>query len=350
MPAEFVKQVSQTASAWLWVAAGAVPVGLLAWGLAPRGEPLLPRWKPWRVPWNGFEVFAGFVLASFVIGPLAPQVLERAGFYRAVYGDGFPAPAATGVDPDVLTEANTLRQLWANAFALPVLLGLLWAALRSLHQQWPPAVVGRGTTAGKVRLAVLAWLTLLPVVMALNLVVNVTSEQFGEPPQAHPLTKLAGRPPVDRALLAVGACVEAPLREEVLIRGLLLAWCVGRIPIVGAGVRPPTGARPAIVMAIAASVAVTRGPPGAVFFAGLLMVGLAVLSRVVRSGARRARAVYATAGFFALMHPTWPNPIPLFVLGLGLGWLAVRTNGVLVPVLVHSLFNAVSTVLLLRGG
>jgi membrane protease YdiL (CAAX protease family) len=49
------------------------------------------------------------------------------------------------------------------------------------------------------------------------------------------------------------------------------------------------------------------------------------------------------------MHTTWPNPVPLFVLGLGLGWLAVRTNGVLVPILVHALFNAVSAVFLLPG-
>ena len=33
-----------------------------------------------------------------------------------------------------------------------------------------------------------------------------------------------------------------------------------------------------------------------------------------------------------------------------LGWLAVRTNGVLVPVVVHGLFNAVSVVYVLRGG
>jgi membrane protease YdiL (CAAX protease family) len=46
----------------------------------------------------------------------------------------------------------------------------------------------------------------------------------------------------------------------------------------------------------------------------------------------------------------WPSPIPLFVLGLGLGWLAVRTRGILVPAIVHGLFNAVSGVFVLRGG
>jgi membrane protease YdiL (CAAX protease family) len=85
-------------------------------------------------------------------------------------------------------------------------------------------------------------------------------------------------------------------------------------------------------------------------FAAVLVIGLAVVWRLVHTGARRTRAVYATAALFALMHPTWPNPVPLFALGLGLGWLALRTSGVLVPILVHSLFNAVSVVYSLRGG
>ena len=84
-------------------------------------------------------------------------------------------------------------------------------------------------------------------------------------------------------------------------------------------------------------------------FAVVLAVGLAVVWRVVGTGARRARAVYATAAMFALIHSAWPTPIPLFALGLALGWLAVRTNGILVPVVVHGLFNAVSAVFILRG-
>jgi membrane protease YdiL (CAAX protease family) len=82
----------------------------------------------------------------------------------------------------------------------------------------------------------------------------------------------------------------------------------------------------------------------------VLAVGFAVLWRFHRTGARRARAVYATAALFAVVHSSvWPNPVPLFVLGLALGWLAVRTNGVLVPVIVHGLFNAVSVAFVLRG-
>ena len=38
-------------------------------------------------------------------------------------------------------------------------------------------------------------------------------------------------------------------------------------------------------------------------------------------------AIYGTSLLFAAMHSgVWPSPIALFVLGLGLGWLAYRTR------------------------
>ena len=43
----------------------------------------------------------------------------------------------------------------------------------------------------------------------------------------------------------------------------------------------------------------------------------------------------------------WPTPIPLFGLGLGLGWLAYRTRRLVAPVTLHVLFNAVGVGMLL---
>jgi membrane protease YdiL (CAAX protease family) len=53
------------------------------------------------------------------------------------------------------------------------------------------------------------------------------------------------------------------------------------------------------------------------------------------------RGIYATAMLFGMAH-SWPDPIALFVLGLGLGYLAYRTQTLLGPILLHSLFNAVT--------
>jgi membrane protease YdiL (CAAX protease family) len=102
---------------------------------------------------------------------------------------------------------------------------------------------------------------------------------------------------------------------------------------------------------LAANPALESKSLAALVFTALLAVGLGVVWRFTRTGARRVRAVYATAALFAMMHASvWPNPVPLFLLALALGWLAVRTNGILVPAIVHGLFNAVSGVMVLRGG
>ncbi len=351
MPAEMWTEAARMTTSGLLVAAVAVPVGLLAWATRPNGEPLLPRWKPWPVPWSGFEVIVAFLMVSLVLPVAALELLTSGGFYRQVYGPDFPVPKAPGVDAERAKEASTLRVLWAGLVALPLVLGLLWVAGRTLYPTWRPA--RRGGAAGKVRLAVLAWLALAPVVLIFNAVVNAVSQQFDVTPDTHALTKLGGRPLMDQVLFALEACVAAPLREELVFRGIVLSWCVGRLKIPGAGVSAFTAARPWFVMSavMAFALLLGEGRTAPIVFAGLLAAGLGVLWRCKRTGARRARAVYASAALFAVVHSgVWPNPVPLFVLGLGLGWLAVRTNGVLVPVVVHGLFNAVSVVYVLRGG
>jgi len=342
VPADFWTDAARMATAGGLVAAGAVPVALLALALRPRG-PMLPRWTPWRVPWNGFEVVVTILVVQFLITPLVYNALAGSGFFQAVYG-------ADSADPGEKEIAKTVRMLWAAVLSLPLQLGALAFALRQRYPAWEPQVIGRGGLAGQVALAGGAWLVLSPLVLVLNALVNFLSQQQGVEPESHALARMSGRPALDQLLLALEACVGAPLREELLIRGLLLAWCVGRVPVPGAGVGPVTAARPWFVMCAAALFAVSSGKTGAAAFAAALAVGLAVLWRVKRTGARRCRAVYATAALFGLMHSSvWPNPVALFVLGLGLGWLAVRTNGVLVPVLVHALFNAVSALFVLRA-
>lgn len=349
MPADLWTEAARMGSAFALVAALAVPVALVALAVRPR-EPLLPRWKPWRVPWNGFEVVVTFLVVAFVVPSLVHGLLVGSGFFPALYGDTFPPPNASVTDPDQLHDANTLRMLWAGALALPLQLAALGFALRARYPAWEPQVIGHGSLAGKVALAVGAWLVVTPVVLGLNAAVNAISQQQGVQPETHALARFAGRSALDQALFVLEACASAPLREEVLLRGLLLAWCVGRMHVPGAGVSLVTAARPGFVMLAAVALTARGANTGAQVFAGVLVVVFLALCKWKQTGARRSRGVFATAAFFALMHPVWPNPVALFVLGLALGWLAVRTNGVLVPVLVHALFNAVSAAFVLRSG
>jgi membrane protease YdiL (CAAX protease family) len=114
---------------------------------------------------------------------------------------------------------------------------------------------------------------------------------------------------------------------------------------------------PVLVIAVVMALAMSRDgfsmltpTRGAVIFAVLLLVGWIGLRHLTRKK-RTLGAVYASAALFAVVHSeVWPTPLPLFILGLGLGWLAVRTRGVLAPAIVHGLFNAVSVLFVLRSG
>ena len=239
------------------------------------------------VPWSGFEVVVAFLVVSLVLPVAALEILNASGFYQQVYGPDFPTPKAAGVEPEAAKEASTLRILWAGLVALPVVLGLLWAARHTFYPTWKP--VRSGSTAGKVWLAVVGWLALTPVVLAFNAAVNAVSQQFDVTPETHALAKLGGRPLMDQVLFAMEACVGAPLREEIVFRGIILFWCVGRMKLPGAGVTPVTAARPWLVMsaALAFAVLLGEGRPAPIVFTGLLTVGLGVLWRHTRTGARR---------------------------------------------------------------
>jgi membrane protease YdiL (CAAX protease family) len=328
------------------VAAVVLPFGMITGAVVRRRRvALLPSWKPWRVPWGGFEVCVFF--------------------------------AAVVLIPDLLRQAG-VEQLTAGVLALPFQIALLALAWRALYPRWKPfrrdvaafkseeitlehpLPVGRAF-ARAMTLAIIAWMFLSPLVHLMNGIVRVVFTRFNLPVDEHPLTHLGGGTGWEQVLFLTQACVAAPIIEELLFRGVLLSWIAGARERHTGGlvVRPviPPRLRPLAVMVVTVAYAYLAGTRadgnrvyGPVLFAVLLTVGLLVLWAVVRRGGRHARAVYSSAAFFAIVHSAvWPSPVALFVLGLGLGWLAVRTRGVLVPMVVHGLFNAVSAVYVLRG-
>lgn len=320
MPGDFSTEAGQMLAAGAIVSAAAVPLGLLGWALGGVRTPLaLPVWKPWRVPWGGFEAFAAFLLVSFSV-PVA------------VAQSGVPA-------------------LTAGVVALPIQLALLAASARLLYPKWSPRW---GNPFAALVPAVAVWAVLTPVVLLFHAAVVQLFTAVGWTPDEHPLSKFTGTDDLARFLFLVQACVAAPLIEEVTFRGVLLPWVLGSRDAPRAADSPPAapGAlRPWIVTGFAVAFAALSGKPGPVVFGAVLAGGLGLVWVTVRRGRRHVRAVYATAALFAAVHSgVWPSPVPLFLLGLGLGWCAVRTRGVLVPAVVHGLFNAVSAVYVLRSG
>lgn len=320
MPAEFWSDATRMLTAGAIVAAVALPVGLVAWSIARRrAETLLPIPKPWRVPWGGFEVVLAFLLLTTI--------------------------------PVVLVQGE-MPPLTAGVVALPIQLVLLVVGWRVICPAWRPAR-SQGFAA-RVALAVFAWALLTPPVLAFYTAVLQLFTALNWQPNEHPLTQLGNLSAQMRWLFFLQACITAPLIEEILFRGLLLPWAIGgrerhtgrpAIPLLVSSV-----VRPWLVMLFAVVYAATTRKADPIIFAGALAGGLGLLWVTIRHGKRQLRGVYATAAFFAVVHSgVWPSPLPLFLLGLGLGWLAVRTRGVLVPFLVHGLFNAVSAVFVLRG-
>lgn len=111
----------------------------------------------------------------------------------------------------------------------------------------------------------------------------------------HPLLKTLGERPGTGVMVAIifGACVLAPLFEELLFRGHIQT----------------------------------------------------LLKRLLRS---TWAAILLTSAIFTLVHPVWSWPI-IFTLALCLGYAYERTGNLWVSITIHALFNSVSTALFLSG-
>jgi membrane protease YdiL (CAAX protease family) len=155
-------------------------------------------------------------------------------------------------------------------------------------------------------------------------------------------------------LLALGVMVSAPLWEELLFRGLL--------PTLARKLRG-SGSHSMMVLAFAAALLLRWESINKVLHEGFLPLLLAALPPLFVlamvplyavvcqfSRTENGPVVFATALLFGAVHSSvWPTPIALFILALGLGWLAVWTRSLVASVVVHALFNAVSYALLLSG-
>jgi len=323
---------------------------------------------PVRPAVNGMAVVAAF--AAFVaITPVASALLHAAGFFRALYGDDFPAgwPAKA---------AEAVRFLWSAVFAFPFQFGVVVAILTA--QGGVSTIVPRGWARHAVA-GYLTWLLVTPVAFCVFALANLAHDWLtGQPPDKHPLTELGQSGGTQEWFLFVMQTVcLAPIIEEMLFRGLLLPWLAQTQPSESDAtfaVKPSD--RPLAIMALSVGVALVlhahdtqmawqagdwRGVAAhlvpAAFFLALLPLDLVArrigrLRRHLRlRSVQHVRAIVASSALFAAVHSqVWPSPVPLFVLAIGLGYLYIRTRSLVGPVVVHAMFNAVSAVYLLIGG
>ncbi len=346
MPAELWTELVQLTVCGFAVAAALTPFGWWALRSArKRGQWLLPRPTRWHVPWGGFEVAMAFVVVAMLVPVLVSSVLPQTGIFERIYGPDFPG-VLTPENRKTHPEAATVQSLWIGILAFPLQIGLLIGFPIVLFPHWRKPRRQPGWRAS-VALAIASWAVLACVVLTVHFGVTIAFRLFEWNVEEHPFAQItASRPFIDQVLFVVQACVAAPLLEEMLFRGLLLPWVLGRKQ------------RTVIVLIISVALAgglsmdaTGQGARGPVLFALALVAGWGIIAWKCPKKRRPRGAIYASAALFAVVHSAvWPSPIPLFVLGLGLGWLALRTRGILVPALVHGLFNLVSVLFVLSGG
>jgi membrane protease YdiL (CAAX protease family) len=188
-------------------------------------------------------------------------------------------------------EKSDLRQFLAGALAFPVQVALIFLTLWNVHRARPFQIgIHTNRLSANVILGYLGWLVLTPSALAVEvLTVWCYTQWTGSPPKPNEIVKVleSSQSVLVWALFWFLAVVAAPVLEELMFRGLVQGWLLS-FPLV----------RPAVAIAMAS-----------VLWSGL--------------------------------HP-WPDPVPLFVLGLGLGWLAWRTRSLIGPMVLHALFNTVA--------
>jgi membrane protease YdiL (CAAX protease family) len=344
-----VKELVALLFAWLGVTVAGGWAAALTRVIVGYGVPTFSPQRRRAVVWTGPLVAGVFVM--LIVAPGAVLALfgrDRlvSWFYGAV-PEPDSARIVAGSIADVLGKAVVVLVWWR----IIALAGYPGAALGLTPRRWVADFFAAYRT----------WLVLTPVVYATNLIVTVVyALRYHQPPEEHPIIQVIrhGPPAGFVALLAAQAIIAAPVCEEVVFRGALLPWLATR----------PWGG--ALALALAAGAGVMLRPadelqwndaasviswlaPALLVVAVIPLYRWPVLARwlPVRDPKIRrqvARAIIGSAALFANFHASvWPTPIPLFVLAVGLGWLAYRTQGLVAPIVVHVMFNAIVFVVLL---
>jgi membrane protease YdiL (CAAX protease family) len=341
-----------------------------------RKPPLFPPSATRTVPWNGWAVLLAFVAAGLLIPAFVQIAFQATGLFESIYGPEIAQQLDLAhQNESTAKQAANLWGLWLQTIALPIqitiiILGVRFATGTTLPQM---GLTGDRTPSNLV-VGYLGWLALAPLTYAVFMLANTL---LVSNPQKHPLLDigdLAGKR--EWIMFGIQAVVFAPFSEELLIRGLLLPWLLLETKSPADEreliVRPRQRADMCLIVA-GVFCLFTKGFKEAVakeqwdrlsnelapfcFLLALLpLYAFLPSSERFRRWCRidspvAMRGWIASSALFAAVHANvWPTPIPLFVLGLGLGWLAIRMRSIVPCIVAHALFNAVAAVYLFLGG
>lgn len=303
-----------------------------------RATPLLPLPRQPHGTWTGHEVVLTFLIVVFA-QVFSQALLQSLDFYERFYGE---------------KPSREQQYLWSMLLAIPITIAAIITGLHRLSGTRPGQV---GLTLARLEanccVGYLGFVALSPVVWAINLIATQWID-----PRRHPIEAiLQDALPIEWALVVLEVIVAVPIYEELVFRGVLQGWLSraersGHFIVAGA----------VLVVAHFGMLDYLADIDNVPFpgweptgFAILLVAAYLIACR--RAFAARAissehkahpyLAVWGASMLFALVHGAWPSPIPLFVLSLGLGWMAQRTHSLIGPILCHALFNGISCLAIL---
>ncbi len=312
-----------------------VVASVWGWATALRrlrqGRSILPLEPRRPVPWGPIDLAATF-LAFFAFHALGFFILRR----------------TLGVDlsldlVEMSPEDRIAVVLSSAAASLAAVAFSLVAIVLRARAGWRDIGVQARFVVSDLRLGLVAFVMIAPPVYAVQFVLV---QWF---PSQHPLILILKENPDPVFLMITGlsAVVVAPLSEEYFFRLLLQGW-LEKAAIARGGLHGlmAAGGNAEETDKEAYDVETPDNPyaPPSVRPTGKMES--ADLSSVPRDEKERSIPrwpIVVSGVLFALMHASHgPDPIPLFLLALGLGYLYQRTHRILPSIIVHLLLNACS--------
>jgi membrane protease YdiL (CAAX protease family) len=309
---------------WLILAATLLPPAAIIWFLDPRSRHF-PSQRQRAVPWTGYEICA-IVLTYFWWLAFFSLVLKLLSVYW-------------------LRIREEHIGLAVSLLSLPVQIATMLVILRRMsHARSYQFGITTARWTGNLLLGFCTWLVATPIIYVI--------EQYAEyqifrgmPVPQHPLTTvLQEHPtPVQWFEVTCQAILLGPVFEELLFRGIIQPWCM----------KKQRNGQSVLIAALLLALFVywsgskdskaTLAPSAFVLFMAPAYYVFGLIWRNAQKRARVVQAIYSTSLLFAVGHSSvWPSPIPLFFLGMALGWLAYRTQSLIGPIFVHGLFNGVT--------
>jgi membrane protease YdiL (CAAX protease family) len=330
--------------AWLIVALLAGLLGGGLWlSLRARGQPLLPPQRYRLVPWGVAEVILIAIVAYVVIPPIVFQALKSMGFYPWLYGPDFQFPKLADDADKIPAIINSRLGIWIEIFSTPFQIACIPLLLYLSNGTRPYQIGLTGHRwARDIVLACISWFIFSLPVMGVNFLAGwLYALVAHKEPETHPIVILARTQPKSLEVVAIifMAMIKAPVWEELLFRGVVQNWLAAR----------SWGGELAITLAvIVAFFGRDKAGLWPMAFILAMLPGYFLTAQATwrwLPDSQAIRAIYGTSLLFAAFHSSvWPTPVALFFLSLGLGYLALRTQSLVGPMVLHSLFNAVASV------